>query len=154
MRSHTFTQKVHLKSEMRSERGSASAELVILVVPIMVLVAFAVFVGRYSAAQQDVTSAARDAARAAAVRQFPASAQADAQQAAERTLVNRDVTCRQLDIAVATDDLRPGGTVTASVSCVLLISDVAGFGMPGSTTVDATSIAVVDHFRGGEPNSP
>ncbi|MCP4221971.1 MAG: pilus assembly protein [Actinomycetia bacterium] len=153
MRSVGSTMISALESALRSDRGSASVELVVLVIPIMVLVAFAVFVGRYGAAQQDVTSAARDAARAAAVRQFPAAAQVDGQQAAERTLVNRDLTCRQLDIEVATDDLRPGGTVTARITCVLLISDVAGFGMPGSTTVEATSTAVVDHFRGGEPNS-
>ena len=46
----------------RAEAGTASAELVALVVPIMVLVAFAVFAGRYSATAQEVTSAARDAA--------------------------------------------------------------------------------------------
>ncbi len=154
MRSARSTVKTVPKSALRSERGTASVELVVLVIPIMALAAFAVFVGRYAAAQQDVTSAARDAARAAAVRQLPAAAQADGHQAAETTLVNRDLTCRQLDIEVATNDLQPGGKVTASVTCVLLISDVAGFGMPGTTTVEATSTAVVDHFRGGEPNSP
>jgi Flp pilus assembly protein TadG len=125
-----------------------------LVLPVMVLVAFAVFVGRYAAAQQEVNSAARDAARAAAVRQLPAAAEADGKKAAEATLVNRSVTCRQLDISIATGDLQPGGSVTAEVSCVLLISDVAGFGMPGTTTVEATSTAVVDTFRGGERRSP
>ena len=63
-------------SGRQGERGTASAELVVLVIPIMVLVGFAVFVGRYSATNQEVTSAARDAARAAAVRGSPAGAQA------------------------------------------------------------------------------
>lgn len=139
---------------MRSERGSASVELVVLVIPIMVLVAFAVFVGRFSAANQDVTSASRDAARAAALRQFPGPAVLDGETAARTTLINREVSCRGLDIVIGTDELHPGGRVTAEVTCHLLLSDIAGFGMPGTAVVSARSIAVVDDFRGGDKPEP
>jgi len=134
----------------RNEGGSASVELVMLTIPIMVMVAFAVFVGRYSSANQDVHSAARDAARAAAVRQFPGQAVADGDAAARTTLINQSVTCRQLLVDVDASQLHPGGVVTATIECVLHMSDLAGFGMPGTTTVEASSSAVVDNFRGGD----
>ena len=139
---------------MKNERGSASVELVMLTIPIMVLVAFAVFVGRYSALNQDVTSASRDAARAAALRQFPGPAKADGKAAAITTLINSDVSCQVLDIVIDTDYLHPGGTVTARVTCILLLSDISGFGMPGTAVVEAESVTVVDSFRGGEKPAP
>lgn len=125
----------------------------VLTVPIMVLVAFTVFVGRYAAVHQDITSAARDAARAAAVRQFPGPAQADATDAADATLVNQAISCSTLEVKVDTGQLHPGGRVEVEVRCVLFIADVVGFGMPGTTTVTATSVAVVDRYRGGDPAS-
>jgi Flp pilus assembly protein TadG len=127
---------------------------VVLTVPVMVLVAFAVFVGRYASVHQDVVSASRDAARAAAVRQLPGPAQADGERAAVTTLVNHAVSCRQLDVVVDTTGLHPGGSVTAEVRCVLSIADVAGFGLPGTTVVEASSTAVVDRYRGGDPVAP
>lgn len=134
----------------RWERGTASAELVVLVVPIMVLVGFAVFVGRYSATNQEVSSAARDAARAAAVLGAPAAAQVAGEAAAEESLADRNVSCTVLTTRVDTSQLRPGGQVTAEVACQIGLADIAGFGLPGSRTVRATATAVVDTYRGGE----
>lgn len=134
----------------RAERGTASAELVVLVIPIMVLVGFAVFVGRYSATSQEVSSAARDAARAAAVLGAPTAAQAAGEAAAEESLADRSVSCTVLSTQVDTSQLRPGGQVTAEVACEIGLSDIAGFGLPGSRTVRATATAVVDTYRGGE----
>lgn len=137
-----------------TERGTASVELVMLTVPLMILVAFAVFVGRYAAVSQDVTSASRDAARAAAVRQLPGPARGDGERAARDTVADRGVSCRQLEVLVDTSALYPGGSVTATVRCVLYVADIAGLGMPGTTVVEATSTAVVDRYRGGDPGSP
>jgi hypothetical protein len=142
---------------LSGERGSASVELVLLTIPVMVLVSFAVFAGRYSATQQDVTSASRDAARAAAVRQLGPGAVTDGRAAAEATLAQREVSCPtpEIDIAffdaggaVAADPV-PGGRVDATVTCQLGLADVAGFGMPGTRSVSSTSSAVVDSYRGG-----
>lgn len=134
----------------RAERGTASAELVVLVIPIMVLVGFAVFVGRFSATNQEVSSAARDAARAAAVLGAPAAAQTAGESAAEESLADRSVSCIRLETDVDTSQLRPGGQVTAEVACEIGLADIAGFGLPGSRTVRATATAVVDTYRGGE----
>ncbi len=135
----------------RRDRGSASVELVMLTVPLMVLVAFAVFVGRYASTNQELGSAARDAARAAAVRQDPVGARADAERAARATLDGRGISCRDLTVKVDTADLRPGGEVTALVRCRSTLADLGGFGLPGSVLVEAEATMPVDAYRGGEP---
>jgi Flp pilus assembly protein TadG len=140
-----------------ADHGSAAVELVLLVIPIMVLVSFAVFAGRYSATHQEVTSASRDAARAAAVRQLGAQARFDGEAAAAATLERRSVSCPSPDVEIEffdasgapTADPVPGGFVEATVSCTVGLADVVGFGMPGSRSVASTSSAVVDSYRGG-----
>ncbi|MEL7154999.1 MAG: TadE/TadG family type IV pilus assembly protein [Actinomycetota bacterium] len=133
------------------ERGSASVELTLITIPVVVLVAFTVFVGRYSSTNQEVGSAARDAARAAAVRQDPATARAAGDEVARATLAQRGVSCRSLKVAVDTSALGPGGQVTATVTCTVTFADLGAIGLPGSVEVDATSVAVVDRYRGGAP---
>ncbi len=138
------------RDRLRSERGSASVELTLITVPIVVLVAFAVFVGRYASTYQEVGSAARDASRAAAVRQDPVAAGRAGEEVAAATLATRGISCRSLDVQVDTADLVPGGQVTATVSCTVSLSDLGGFGMPGTVEVVGSSTAVVDTYRGGE----
>lgn len=132
------------------ERGSASVELTLVVVPIVVMVAFAVFVGRYASTYQEVGSAARDAARAAAVRQDPATARQAGVDVAAATLATRGISCRSLSVVVDTTDLVPGGDVEATVTCTVSLSDLGGFGLPGTVEVQGASVAVVDTYRGGE----
>ncbi len=135
----------------RSERGSAPIELLILTPVIVMLVGLALYAGRTATIKQDVISASRDAARAASVRQFPGPATTDGRAAAERTLASRDVSCSTLAVDVDTSDLSPGGAVTSTVTCTVDLSDVTGLlGLPGSVTIEASSTAVVDRFRGGE----
>lgn len=134
---------------MAQERGSASVELTLITIPVLVLVAFTVFVGRYSSTNQEVGASARDAARAAAVEQDPATATTAADEVVRASLARRDVSCRSLTVAVDTSALVPGGRVEAMVSCTVSLADLGGFGLPGSVVVDATSVAVVDTYRGG-----
>jgi Flp pilus assembly protein TadG len=135
---------------LADDRGTAAAELAILTPPVMLLAFFAVFVGRYATTSQDVISASRDAARAAAVRQEPGTARADGIAAATTTLQSRGVSCQGgPSIEIDVSQLRPGGQVRATVTCTVSLSDVAGLGV-GSRTVDSTSVAVVDTYRGGE----
>lgn len=137
------------KTRCRGDRGSASGELIVMVPMVMLLLGFAVMVGRLGTTQQDVTSASRDAARAAALRQYPAAATADATTAATETLSRRDVACELLTVDVDTSQLDPGGTVTATVTCRVGLGDVVGLGIGGSRTVTATSTSPVDTYRGG-----
>lgn len=136
---------------MRSERGSAPMELLILTPVIVMLVGLALYAGRTATIKQDVISASRDASRAASARQFPGPAAADGRAAAEQTLVSRNVSCSTLAVDVDTSNLSPGGAVTSTVTCTVDLSDVTGLlGLPGSVTIEASSTAVVDRFRGGQ----
>jgi len=134
---------------LRAEAGGASAELMILVPMVMLLLGFAVTVGRLTTTDQEVTSASRDAARAASLRQSPGAAQADADSAARSTMSRAGVGCQTLTISVDTSQLQPGGQVSATVTCVVGLADVVGLGIPGSRTVSATSTSPVDTYRGG-----
>ncbi len=135
---------------LRGERGSAATEVVILVPMAVLMVGFMIMVGRLSTTNQDITSASRDAARAASVRQFPGTATADGTAAATATLAARGISCETLVIDIDTANFGPGGQVTATVTCTIGLGDVVGLGLPGSKTVTATSIAVVDSYRGGD----
>lgn len=134
----------------RGERGSAASELVVLVPMAVLIVGFIILVGRLSTTSQDVTSASRDAARAASVRQFPGAASADGTAAAAATLAGRNVSCQNLAVDIDTSQFQPGGQVTATVTCIVGLDDVVGLGIPGTRTITSTSTAVVDRWRGGD----
>jgi Flp pilus assembly protein TadG len=137
-------------NRVRSSDGSAPIELLVMTPVIVILVGLAVFAGRVGTIRQDVISASRDSARAAAARQFAAPAASDGQAAAERTLASRNVSCRSLEVDVDTGDLVPGGAVTATVTCDVDLSDVTSMlGLPGSVTIEADSTVVIDRYRGG-----
>ncbi len=133
----------------RSERGSATAEVAILVPTVVLLVGFVVLVGRLSTTQQGVNSASADAARAASIRQDPWAAQADGVAAAAETLGDQRVSCAVLDTSIDTARLEPGGIVTATVTCTVGLGDLLGLGIPGSRQVTSSSSSTVDRYRGG-----
>ncbi len=139
----------HTTARWRGDAGTAAGELVVMVPMVMLLVGFAILVGRLSTTQQDVTSASRDAARAAAVRQYQAAARADGIAAAERTMSESGLGCVHLDVTLDLDDFAPGGQVTATVTCAVGLDDVVGLGIPGTRSVTATSTSPVDTYRGG-----
>lgn len=136
---------------MHRDRGSASLELVLLTPVFLALLLFVVLGGRYAQARADVGSAARDAARAASIERSPAAAVTAAERAAVAGLDDRDVVCRDLAVDLDTTDFRAGGTVTASVSCVVAVADLVGFGLPATTSLRADFVQPVDSFRGIDP---
>ncbi len=138
------------RRRLSGERGSAATEVVILVPLAVLMVGFMILVGRLATTNQDIISASRDAARAASVRQDPSAAISDGTAAAEATLAARGVSCETLTIEIDTTNFQPGGQVTANVTCSIGLSDAVGLGIPGAKTVSASSIAVVDSYRGGD----
>lgn len=142
--------KTWWESRASGESGSAATEVVILVPMAVLMVGFTIMVGRLATTHQDITSASRDGARAAAVRQHPAAASADGTAAVEATLASHGVSCQTLTVDINTAQLQPGGQVSATVTCVIGLSDVVGLGVGGSRTITSTSTAVVDTYRGGD----
>ncbi|MGD9754285.1 MAG: TadE family protein [Acidimicrobiia bacterium] len=130
------------------DRGAATTELVLLTPVLIVMLLFVVALGRIASTRQDVDAAARDAARAAANARSPAAARTDGTSAAEASLTEQGIACRNLIVTVDTAAFRAGGTVTAAVSCAVDLADLTSLSIPSSRTITATFTAPVDQYRG------
>ena len=130
------------------DSGQVTAFVVILTVALVLFVALC---GRLVTAQLDLDAAAHGAARAASIDRTVPAATADARQTALDTLAARGVTCGAPTVSVNTDNLRPGGAVTVTVSCRVPLADLTLIGVGGTRTVTATSTSPIDVWRGGVP---
>jgi Flp pilus assembly protein TadG len=128
------------------DRGSLTVELVVLT-PVLLVLALAVTAfGRVAEARQQVAEAARAGAEAAAVQSDPAGARAAS--AADATVGTADArTCSERQVLTDTSRFVPGGFVTVTVVCRVPLADLSIPGMPGTTTVRATSTAPIDPYR-------
>jgi Flp pilus assembly protein TadG len=133
--------------QARNERGSATAELVILTPLLILLLLFVVALGRLAGARIDVNSAAAQGARAASIARSPAVAAASAQQTASAALSSQHITCAHLDVSVDTGDFVPGGSVAVTVSCAVNLSDLTGLHMPVTETVANRFVEPIDTYR-------
>ena len=134
-----------------SECGEGAIEAAIFGLVLVLLILFATLAGRLGATQGDVESAARDAARAASLAGSPSSARAAGQASGTASLAERDISCSGGGhVAVDVAGFAAGGTVSATVTCQVRLSDLGLLGVPGSRSVTARSIEVVDTFRGGD----
>ena len=132
----------------RADRGSVAAE-VTLVAPllVMLLVFVAVVIHRGVDARLRLEGAAHQAARAASIERTPAAADAVAQSTASAALSAAGVTCASLTVDTATGGLRPGGTVSVTISCSADFGDALLLGVPGRKRLSATAAEPVDTWR-------
>ena len=133
------------------ERGSATLEIVVLAPVLLLFVILVIFAGRWALAQQAVQAAASEAARAASIARSPGEANTSAAGAAGASLTNQAVRCGTQSVAVdvAAFGLPEGtpGTVAATVTCVVDMSDLAVPGVPGSRTLTSTMTSPLDTYR-------
>jgi len=131
--------------------GSASVEASLLVVVLVVLLGFAIAGGRLVAAEAGTDHAARAAARVASLHRDPTGAAAAARVAADDSLTAQDLRCAALDVALDTGAVggvvgQPG-SVTATVRCSVVWSDL---GLPSGSVgpvVEAVAVSPVDQWR-------
>ena len=135
-------------SRLKSDRGSAAVELVLITPALLVMLAFVVFLGRTTAAAADVQAAARDSARAASLARTPNSARTAGTSSAAASIDADGVTCRQLSTVVDTSQFRAGGSVKTTVTCEVALGDVSLLGVAPTRLVSASFTAPVDQFRG------
>jgi len=140
-----------IRSRSACERGSASTELALLTPLVVVMLLLMVAFGRLARGRADVDSAARDAARAASIARSMPSAQAMAEEAARATLANEGLSCRRFDVVMELAEFRPGGLVAATVRCDVKLADLTLLRLPGSKTLSARFVSVVDRFREATP---
>jgi Flp pilus assembly protein TadG len=131
----------------RTESGSFTVELVLLVPVLMLFVLFVVTLGRYELAREQVIGAARAAAEAASVVASATQAQPAANSAAALGIQGLGHMCARLGVETDTSGFVPGGDVRVTVSCQVDFSDLSMPGFPGSTTVRSVQVAPVDPYR-------
>jgi Flp pilus assembly protein TadG len=132
----------------RADSGSVAAE-VTLVAPflVMLLVFVAVVIHRGVDTRLRVEDAAHQAARAASIERTPAAAVTAAGSTASAALSSAGVSCASLTVDTATGGLRPGGTVSVTITCGVDFGDALLLGVPGHKRVSATAAEPVDTWR-------
>ena len=132
-----------------AERGSVSTEFAVVMTAFLTsFMLLVVFAGRVSSAENNVRSAAQEAARSASLSGTPEGAVVAAQQTAVANLASAGLTCASgLDVAVDTTQFAPGGWVAVTVSCDTPFSDVASLAVPGVHTFIGTATEVIDTYR-------
>lgn len=126
------------------ERGSMTAEMV-LVTPLLVMFLLLVVAGgRFVAVRGEVEAATRDAARAASLERDTTAALTSAEQTVSQSLGDR-WNCLALDLDSL--DWRPGGTVTVRLTCEVSYRGLGLIGLPGSITITRDSTAPLDLYR-------
>jgi Flp pilus assembly protein TadG len=133
---------------LQDDRGSASAELTLLVPAFVALLLFVVFCGRAADARLRVNDAAHQAVRAATLARSAAQAGNDATTTARSALSNAGVACESSTVDAQLATFQPGATVTVVVTCRVALSDLALLQLPGSIAINASSSAVIDVWRG------
>lgn len=133
------------------ERGSEAIEAAIGVPAFLLFIALIIAGGRIAIAHQALEAAAADAARAASISRTQEQANTAASEGAATSLANQDLQCLSKTVHVDTSGFAaPAGTpanVTATVTCVVRLSDVAIPGLPGSMTVTSTMTSPIDTYR-------
>jgi Flp pilus assembly protein TadG len=134
-----------------TDRGSASLELAILGPALLLLLGLVIAAGRIAVSGGAIEAAARDAARQASIARDPAAAATSARAAALDTLAEQDLRCATLmvrvDTAGFTAPVGASAQVTARVSCVVALADLAVPGLPGTKTLQASFASPLDSYR-------
>ncbi|MEJ5914819.1 TadE/TadG family type IV pilus assembly protein [Pseudokineococcus sp. 1T1Z-3] len=125
------------------DRGSMSAEVVLVAPLLVLLVVLVLAMGRVALLQGDVDSAARDAARAASFERTPQAAGAAAQAALD-AVATPDYVCEP---ATTGGRFAPGGLVEVTVRCTVPMRTLAGLGLGPSLTLEATGAAPLETYR-------
>ncbi|GAA4231837.1 Flp pilus assembly protein TadG [Streptosporangium album] len=122
------------------ERGSLTAETVLLAPVFLLFLLFLVGAGRVVEAQGEVNGAARDAARAASVERAMSDAEAAAEAAARESLSGD---CEP-EVSLAGSKWEEGGQVRAEVTCSLNL-DFLGFG--AAKDMKGDSVVPLEQYR-------
>ncbi len=134
----------------RGQRGSAAIEMALWAPFLGVFIAAIIFGGRVALSHQSVEVAAADAARAASMARTAVEAQSAAKSMAAATLASEQLPCETtdvtLDLAAFTKPAGTPGSVAASITCVVRISDL-GLPLPGTVTVEQTMSSPLDVYR-------
>jgi Flp pilus assembly protein TadG len=142
---------MHNRLRGSGERGSMSVELVLIAPALGLVILLLVAGARVSLAGNAVESAAVAAARDASLSRTTAGAQSSARLAAEVSVAQSGLSCASFTVIVDDSGLNVPlgevGTVSATLTCTLNMTDIALPGLPGTKTITTTASSPVDAFR-------
>lgn len=119
-----------------------------ILAPLMlVVIGLIVSLGRLGLAKTRVQDAAGAAVAATVAAATPAAAGAAARRAVRSDLAAEGLRCSSISLTLDLGDFRPGGRVSAHVSCRVPLSSATVPGLPGSLTLAAASAGPVDPYR-------
>lgn len=133
------------------DAGNAAVEVAILAPLFIAFLAGLLVVMRVQHGSAVVAQAAADAARHASIARTATQARADATSSAMTTLRDRGLRCTptvRLDLSGFQRPVGEAATVSAHVTCVIRLADVALSGMPGSRVVTKVHRSPIDPYRG------
>lgn len=131
----------------QSEAGMATLE-VVLALPVLIMLAlFVVGLGRMAEARSTVDAAAFDAARAASLERNPDLARLVGEDAGRASIGATGIACHGLDIRVDVSNYTSGGSVTSTVSCTAILTDVNLAGFTGNKTFTSTATVPIEVWR-------
>jgi Flp pilus assembly protein TadG len=134
-----------------NERGAAAVEITLLVPALVVFLGLLIAGGRLWFARTAVIEAAQTSARAASLARTATLATAEGQSAATASLSTAGLVCVDRSVVIGAAAYRvPVGTpatVTSTVSCRVLFSDILLPGMPGSIPLSGQGAAALDTYR-------
>lgn len=133
------------------DSGNAAVEVAILAPLFIAFLAGLLVVMRVQHGSAVVAQAAADAARHASIARTATQARADANSSAMTTLRDRGLHCTptvRLDLSGFKRPVGQAATVSARVTCVIRLADVALPGMPGSRLVTKAHRSPIDPYRG------
>lgn len=136
---------------LRREEGSTAAEFVLFAPFILAFVLVVIAFGRIALTELSIKSATGAAAREASLSSTSEEAQIGAREMAEAALANAGVSCTSLTVVIDSSGINAPlgvvGTVSATVTCTLDLSDIALPGLPGTRVVTVTERSPVDPYK-------
>lgn len=136
---------------LRREEGSTAAEFVLFAPFILAFVLVVIAFGRIALTELSIKSATGAAAREASLSSTSEQAQIGAREMAETALANAGVSCTSLTVVIDSSGINAPlgvvGTVSATVTCTLDLSDIALPGLPGTRVVTVTERSPVDPYK-------
>ncbi|MFF1676114.1 TadE/TadG family type IV pilus assembly protein [Streptomyces sp. NPDC058256] len=129
------------------DAGSATVELVLLIPVLILMLWFLVYCGRMTDSRLRIEDAAHQAARAASSERTASAATAQARTTAFEALSDAGVTCQSLTVETS-GSMQPGGTVKATITCHVDLSDLGLLQVPGTADLSADFSSPIDTYRG------
>jgi Flp pilus assembly protein TadG len=134
---------------LRGDRASATTETVLVMPALIGFLFLLVLAGRLTDARSDLVGAANDAARAASLQYDLASAEIQAQRAADDSVRGEHLNCAggpQVTV-FPEGGFQRGGTVRVTVTCVVATSDLTYVAAGPTVTLTEVAWEPIDTYR-------